>query len=403
MKPVVRALLCAVIIAAACAPSALAATVTVQTVDPFGNSISSPVTMPAATVPTKDGNPSHTCLGTSAAAALQSATGGDWTGDWFGSSYFVSTLRGVNLSYARNQMYWSFYVSGVYSATEGLCEHTSANGEVVQLYPECGDTAFCLFMDAPGGRVAPGSTFTVRVGRSDPAPLDASFNPTGPPTVTPENGATVSGGGQTTTTGSDGRATLAITQRGSVTIAASRAGGQGDTRTICVSDGADGYCGTAAPAGPAPATTTTEATPPPAPAAAADPAPSAPAPAPVAVADEEPPVVTIAGVKSGTTFSAAKAPRLLGGSIVDRGPIKQVKLRLTRRVGDDCRYFSGKSERFVRISCREDGFWFGIGDDADWSYLLPSKLPKGSYVLEVKAIDAAGNAAEPAVKRFRVG
>jgi hypothetical protein len=44
-----------------------------------------------------------------------------------------------------------------------------------------------------------------------------------------------------------------------------------------------------------------------------------------------------------------------------------------------------------------------IGDDADWSYLLPSKLPKGSYVLEVKAIDAAGNAGEPAVKRFRVG
>ena len=37
------------------------------------------------------------------------------------------------------------------------------------------------------------------------------------------------------------------------------------------------------------------------------------------------------------------------------------------------------------------GSFLRIGDRADWSYLLPKRLGRGRYVLEVKAIDGAFN------------
>ena len=72
-----------------------------------------------------------------------------------------------------------------------------------------------------------------------------------------------------------------------------------------------------------------------------------------------------------------------------------VKLRLTRIDGRSCTYFSGKSERF-RLNSRArcgapHGFWFSVGDRSDVDYLLPSKLPRGRYVLDVKATDKAFN------------
>jgi hypothetical protein len=69
-----------------------------------------------------------------------------------------------------------------------------------------------------------------------------------------------------------------------------------------------------------------------------------------------------------------------------------VKLRLTRNDHGRCAYFSGRKERFVPSRCgAAHGLWFGIGDRADWSYLLPSPLPRGRYVLDVNAIDKAYN------------
>jgi hypothetical protein len=42
------------------------------------------------------------------------------------------------------------------------------------------------------------------------------------------------------------------------------------------------------------------------------------------------------------------------------------------------------------------GFFFKIGNDADWRYELPIDLPKGRYVLDVNAVDAAENRDWPA-------
>jgi hypothetical protein len=69
-----------------------------------------------------------------------------------------------------------------------------------------------------------------------------------------------------------------------------------------------------------------------------------------------------------------------------------VKLRLTRNDRGRCSTFSGKRERFVRRPCGvAKGFWFKIGDRASWEYLLPSRLRRGRYVLDVNAIDKAYN------------
>ena len=70
--------------------------------------------------------------------------------------------------------------------------------------------------------------------------------------------------------------------------------------------------------------------------------------------------------------------------------MKTVKLRLTKRLGKKCWYFSGRMERFRGTKCGR-GPYFTIGDRADWSYLLPSRLGKGRYVLDAIAIDGAGN------------
>ena len=55
----------------------------------------------------------------------------------------------------------------------------------------------------------------------------------------------------------------------------------------------------------------------------------------------------------------------------------------------------------MRLRCGR-GWFLRIGDRADWSYLLPARLGRGRYVLEVKATDGAFNRGTPARGRFRV-
>jgi hypothetical protein len=110
------------------------------------------------------------------------------------------------------------------------------------------------------------------------------------------------------------------------------------------------------------------------------------------VRDTTPPLASIAGLRNGRVFRHGHGPRLLKGSVVETGGVLMVKLRLERRLHGRCWYFSGRFERFRGARCgtphRE---WFRIGDTASWSYLLPKRLPKGSYTVDVNAIDRAYN------------
>ena len=187
-------------------------------------------------------------------------------------------------------------------------------------------------------------------------------------------GATVGGA----TTAADGTATVGpFTQRGEQDLKASKPGTVRSNRLrVCVSDGGDGFCNTAVPAGGS-------------------------APSPTA-RDTTAPTATVAALRDGAVYSRRRAPRLLRGRVAaDPSGLRAVKLKLTRRRGRHCSYFSGRRERFVGMRCGHGSF-LRIGDRADWSYLLPKRLGRGRYVLEVKAIDGAFNRGTPTRVRFRV-
>jgi hypothetical protein len=177
-------------------------------------------------------------------------------------------------------------------------------------------------------------------------------------------------------TGPDGTATIGpFTRRGEQDLKASKPDTVRSNRLqVCVSDGSDGFCNNAA---------------------------AAPGGAGPAARDTTAPASAIR-LRDGAVFSRRRAPRLLRGSVTaDPSGLHSVKLRLTRRVGRKCSYFSGRRERFVRMRCGRGSF-LKIGDRADWSYLLPKRLGHGRYVLEAKAIDGAFNRGAPARVRFRV-
>jgi hypothetical protein len=68
-------------------------------------------------------------------------------------------------------------------------------------------------------------------------------------------------------------------------------------------------------------------------------------------------------------------------------------LRLTRTDGGRCQTFDGRRERMVALRrCgAKRGKWFSAGDREQWSYLLPTRLGPGRYVLDVQVADRAGN------------
>jgi hypothetical protein len=125
--------------------------------------------------------------------------------------------------------------------------------------------------------------------------------------------------------------------------------------------------------------------------------------------DRQAPKALITAVREGQTFARGRGPRELAGRVgvlaafapraveagallADPSGLHAVKLRLTRNDGGRCSAWSGSRERFVKRRCgARHGWWLGIGDKVDWSYLLPARLPRGRYVLDVNAIDKAFN------------
>ena len=356
----------------AAAPSALAANVILRaegandTLVPRMAVTTSPGTF------TKDGDPAHQCSATSAGGALERATAGDWAGRWasFGD-YEVQTIKGER--HASNAgdasgTYWSFWLNYRY-ATAGACGTQMQEGDDVLFFPSCFGTG-CdreptpLRIASAPGSAQPGQAFDVRVVEYT-VTFDANFNAT--TTESPAAGATVTAGGRSFTAGPDGVARVTVDARSQAGVRASKAGHvRTATETVCVDCGAQ------------------------------------PGGAPTAARDTTAPATTLLGLRDGAVFSRRRAPRLLRGRVAsDPSGLRAVKLRLTRRVGRRCSYFSGSRERFRPMRCG-GGSFFRIGDRAEWSYLLPKRPGRGSYVLEVKAVDGAFNRGAVARVRFRV-
>ena len=110
--------------------------------------------------------------------------------------------------------------------------------------------------------------------------------------------------------------------------------------------------------------------------------------------DRRAPRGKIVSIREGQRFGRGKGPRTLSGIVApDPSGLAAVRLRLTRNDGGRCATFDGRSERFATLKrCGATrGRWFNAGDREAWSYLLPARLGRGRYVLDVQARDRAGN------------
>ncbi|HEX3509663.1 MAG TPA: hypothetical protein VHT27_01055 [Solirubrobacteraceae bacterium] len=363
-------LACASLVPAAVAGAAegAPATVTVRVEGP------SSTLLPATTVTTnsapvvKDGNSADSCAGTSAAGALELATKGSWSGNWYsGLGYSVETIEGQAFPFTQ-PFYWTFWLDNKPS-TIGICEAQLSSGDSILFFPEC-------FSETAGECPAPANPLAIEGPASAETGMPVTFSvlsyPNAGGAAAPGTGATVSDPGEHSSAATDsaGRASLTFATAGVHTVDVSAPGSVRSETTICVHAGNDGTCGTTAPAAPeagvAPSTARKPYT------------------GPFAV------VATVAGAAEGHAYAPAQAPRLLAGTVLAHTSVSSVSLELRRRYKGRCWAFAAKSARFERAPCGS-GTPFPVATGASFSYLLPSALKPGRYVLDVLATDAAGN------------
>jgi hypothetical protein len=326
----------------------------------------------------KDGKPQDSCPGTNALGALELATGGNWSGQWFGGGldeegkfkglgYAVETVLGESHAFGSGA-FWDFWY-GHREAAEGACEHELQDGEEILLFP-CPETGQCPaplgieFVGSPTANV--GEPLTVRVRK---------YTSTGASSAVP--GATVSGASTTVSTDVNGSATVDFTSAGELLLRVSAPEALRAEAYVCVHAGNDGTCGTAGSGSTASKPT----------AAAGNlnfAAASAPYKGPFAV------VAQIGGLKEHGVYSRRDAPRLLSGRVSAHVPVASVSIALRRSYRNRCLAYSGARERFLPARCGTAPF-FAVSSSASFSYLLPAALAPGRYVFDVQAVDTAGN------------
>jgi hypothetical protein len=306
------------------------------------------------TVTLGDGtDPSTGCPAASAAAAIEAGTRGNWD-----RQRFTQTILGERHAF-ENADYWAEWIGrgGGYVFGGGICDDILRDGDelvmLVDRSPAGQSTVFPLAVEGLPSAVHPFETVTVVV-----VEYRNPMGVVGGGTRTPVAGAQVAGGGASATTDADGRATLRFTADAEFTVKATRPG-NAPSAGLPVAVRATG--GTCSDCGP--------------------------------IVDRTRPLSRLTGIANGQRFRAGRGPRTLSGTVTDVSRLHAVKLRLTRRDRGRCWTFSGRSERFRRVRCGR-GSWFRIGSEPRFSYLLPARPPRGRYVLDVKAIDAAFNREE---------
>jgi hypothetical protein len=313
-----------------------------------------PVTTDTAPFVASDGahpcgaSPTRGAVISAAAQAGRIAMKASWNAQ-YGSPTFES-IEGDNLDYdPATGRFLGEYKDGKF-ASVGACDDVVQAGNQV-LFAWADGSEQLLALSGPATS-KPGEAVTLKV-------TDA-----GSETHAPVAGASVAGA----QSGADGTVVVGPWRElGEHDLKATKAGAIRSNRVrVCVTDGADGACGTSVRIEPG----------------------VLKPPVTVAAPDKTAPRASLTGFKDHQVFKSG--PRELGGSFADTSGVKVVKLRLTKRAGKRCWYFSGKQERFRGSRCGR-GAYFAIGDKADWSYLLPAQLGAGRYVLDAVAIDGAGN------------
>ncbi|HWH96619.1 MAG TPA: Ig-like domain repeat protein [Baekduia sp.] len=333
--------------------------------------IQAPAAIDTAASVNKPGGAS--CSGSVPATALETAVGGDWDGP----SYAVTRIKGEEHPFGPGGS-WSFYINGLYS-NDTVCTAPLKDGDKVLLYwtnayAQAGyDEPVTAEVPAT---VTPGAAFTVTAHETT-----TSFdgNGTGTSAIAPSADATISGGVATATTGADGTASVTV-PGGPYTLVVTK-GNRAPARIVgCATSGSDGFCGT----------TQAAQTAPPAACAVAGSADDGFCGRP----DRQAARGFLTGITEGMKYKKGRGPRqLTGRTEPDGSGLADVRLRLTRNDKGDCSTYDAKTEKFTTLKkCgATHGTWFSVGSQSTWSYLLPAKLARGRYVLDLQIVDKAGN------------
>ncbi|MGI8511969.1 MAG: hypothetical protein ACR2NH_05000 [Solirubrobacteraceae bacterium] len=298
--------------------------------------------------------PGNNCSGTSVAGVIEKASNGNWDR----GPNFTQTILGETHDFTPND-FWSTWRN--LKPTAGICDEQVNEGDDVLIQfstagpPNYAPDHWPVVLTVPAVAET-GQAVPVRVQESQPD----EFGSRGVGTLVPGAGFTVSGGGASAVTGSDGTATMTLPVTGTAALRATKDGrGRSATEAVCVHVAGDGLCNTPVP-------------------------PAPPVVRPLTV-------LPLAGITAGQRFVLSRAPRLLRGKI-DPGTegLIQVRLRLRRTVGARCSFYSLVRERFLARRCAAGGFSYLLGSRADWSYLLPFRLPPGRYDLTVRAVARFG-------------
>jgi hypothetical protein len=355
----IRFILATALVALAAAAPALAAPATVQLrVEGSTSTIfEGPVTTDGKQI--DKGTGPHACDGagggqpprptmTSALDDGSIAGGFSWDGTWFDFGDFGIDRVGPDAGNVATNQFWGYALNFAPATLGGCQQHVQAGDDVLYAYDFFGpdfNARPLLRLSGPGlARTGAPVAVTVTNG------IDGS----------PVEGATLAG----TLSDAGGGASVGFSSPGLKTLKGEKAGSiRSNVLRVCVSDSGTDTCGV-----PATQLGASQG----------------------AVKDSKAPAARIASPLDGRRYR--RGPRLLRGSATDsETAVTQVKLALRRHVaGHNCRWWSGRRERFVGSNCRKT-FFFAIGNDAPWSYLLPRRLPHGHYVLDVKAFDRARN------------
>jgi hypothetical protein len=303
-----------------------------------------------STIDGHDGTGPHPCDGTSGggapgptvgAALVQAAeqTNSSFAATWNNGfqDFLVTTIAGETHDFSTTADFWGFWFNRGFSSF-GVCGTRVATGDEIVMAAATGSESV-LALDGPSA-----------ARRGDTVTLTVTDWTTGDPV----QGATVGGA----TTGADGKATITLANAGTQTFKASKAG---QIRSNALS------MAVVAPDQPLPPSGGSGAAP-----------------------DRLAPLAKLLGIADHQTFAKGKGPRTLRASVSDVSGLAAVKLRLTRRSGGRCFYFSGRRQELERTRCGR-AFYFKAGEGPDVSYLLPERLGAGRYVLDLAAVDRAGN------------
>lgn len=133
--------------------------------------------------------------------------------------------------------------------------------------------------------------------------------------------------------------------------------------------------------------------------------------------DYVPPPVPVLGSKisspKGSKIAAKKLKRFSGSATTTSGTIAKVEIALQRvdskllKKKRQCSWLSSSKVKFKKIKAVSKKCstpkWLKASGTSKWSYKISKKLPKGKYVLQVRAKAGDGTVqAKPAIKRFKV-